>query len=348
MGLRQNFNGDSSDPSNYFFDYGTSMAAPHVTGALALIKSLFPWENYLGLRDRVLMGTDRTGTLEDLCRTNGRLNVYKALQTRSMFRNLSTRARVEDGDRAMIAGFVIGGSSNGPALKVCIRGIGPSLQGSVNAAILGNPRIELHDGAGNLIDANNNWYEDWNAAETTASGLQPSNNNEAAMVRWLNPGAYTVVLSDEGTQYGVGLFEIYELQGNANEQSRLVNLSTRCLVGTGDEQAVAGTLIGDFNPTGLPKPSRRVLILAKGPSLGALGVQGALSDPQLSTSNGEYNDNWGTIGLLAEELSTTGLAPANPLESVLWPTFAPASGNTVTLSGANGATGIGSIEFYEQ
>jgi subtilisin family serine protease len=348
MGLRQNFNGNSSDPSNYFFDYGTSQAAPHVTGALALIKSLFPWENYLGLRDRVLMGTERTGTLEGLCRTNGRLNVYKALQTRSMLRNLSTRARVEGGDRVMIAGFVIGGSANGPALKVGIRGLGPSLQGTVNAAVLGNPRIELHDGFGTLIDANNNWADDWNAAETTASGLQPSDSNEAAMVRWLNPGAYTVVLSDEGTQYGVGLFEIYELQGNANEQSRLVNLSTRCLVGTGDEQAFAGTLVGDFNNTGLPKPDRRLLIFGKGPSLAAFHVQGALSDPQLSASNGEYNDNWASIGVLGEELSTAQIAPTNPLESVLWPTFAPASGNTVILSGANGATGIGLIEFYEQ
>lgn len=156
------------------------------------------------------MGTDRTGTLENLCRTNGRLNLYKALQTRSMLRNLSTRARVENGDRVMIAGFVIGGSSNGPALKVGIRGLGPGV--GVSVARLGDPRIELYDGAGNLIDANNNWYEDWNAGDTVASGLQPSNNNEAAMVRWLNPRTYTVILRDEGTQYGVGLFRFTNLK----------------------------------------------------------------------------------------------------------------------------------------
>jgi hypothetical protein len=164
------------------------------------------------------------------------------------------------------------------------------------------------------------------------------------MVRWLNPGAYTVIVRDEGTQYGVGLFEIYELQGNTNEQSRLVNLSSRCLVGTGDEQAIVGTVVGDFNNTGLPKPDRRVLILGKGPSLGAFGLQGTLSDPQLSVSNmGLYNNNW----VLDEELSTAGLEPGHYLESALWPTFAPASANTVVLSGVNGATGIGSIEIYE-
>lgn len=136
-----------------------------------------------------------------------------------------------------------------------------------------------------------------------------------------------------------------------------MNLSTRCLVGTGDEQVIAGTLIGDFNNTGLPKPDRRVLVLGKGPSLGAFGLQGTLSDPQLSLPNmGQFNDNWATIDddsgsgqVVEEELSGnySGFGPANYLESALWPTFAPASANTIILSGANGATGIGLIELYE-
>ena len=346
----------SSDVEGF---HGTSAAAPHVTGAAALIKSKFPWENYLGIRDRILMGTDRTGTLEGLCRTNGRLNAYKALQTRSMFRNFSTRARVEGGDRVMSAGFVIGGSSSGSALKVGIRGLGPSV--GVSVPKLGNPRIELYDAASNLIDANNNWYEDWNAPDTVASGLQPSDNNEAALVRWLNPGSYTVIVRDEGTQYGVGLFEIYELQNNTNEQSRLVNLSTRCVVGNGDEVAIAGTTIGNLNPPdpnnpeNPPRPDRRVLILGKGPSLAAYGLQGTLSDPQLQVAGGDYNNDWRTIDddsgdhdALEEELGPlySGFAPAVSTESVLWPTFRP-GGYTVILSGANGSTGIGLVEFYE-
>jgi subtilisin family serine protease len=352
IGLKQ-------DVNTYSFLYGTSMATPHVTGALALIKSLFPWENYFGIRDRVLMGTERTGTLEGKCRTNGRLNLYNALQPRSMLRNLSTRARVGDGDGVMIAGFVIGGSMpiagapTPPPLKVVIRGIGPSLP---MASHLGNPKITLRQG-NTTIDSNDNWQDHATAGEVQSRGFAPGNALESALIATLQPGAYTVVLEDAGNQQGVGLFEIYELDDN--EQSRLLNLSTRCLVGTGDDVAIAGSYVGDPNQAG-PKPDRRVLILGKGPSLTAFNLSGVLSDPQLELhdSGGALlasNDQWRTIDddsgsqdALEEELGPdySGFAPAVSAESVLWPTFRPGS-YTVVLSGTNGATGIGLIEFYE-
>lgn len=341
IGLRQSWNGNSYDPANYSYDYGTSMATPHVTGALGLIKSHFPWESYAGIRDRVLMGIDHTGTLDGLCRTEGRLNAYKALQTRSMFRNVSTRARVESGDRGMIGGFIIGGSAGGGPLKVGIRGLGPSI--GVSVARLNNPRIEIY-GPNGYYEINNNWGEDWNAGDTIASGLAPASPYEAAMVRWLNPGSYSVIVSSEDGQYGVGMFEIYELQGNTNEQSRLLNLSTRCIVGVGEEEVVAGAIVGDLNNTGLPKPDRRVLIFGKGPSL---AVAGTLADPQLSASTDGYNNNYGDIyGPLQEEINEAGLAPANGYESALWPTWQPGS-YTITLSGVNGSQGIGQLEIYE-
>lgn len=354
IGLKQSFDGNSSNSNNYSFLYGTSMAAPHVTGALALIKSLFPWEDYFGIRDRVLMGTDRTGTLEGKCRTNGRLNLYKALQTRSMFRNLSTRARVEDGDGVMIAGFVIGGSTPAagaptpPPLKVLIRGIGPSLP--VGGDRLGNPKITLRQG-NTTIDSNDNWQDHATAGEIQSMGFAPGNALESALIATLQPGAYTVVLEDAGNQHGIGLFEIYELDDN--EQSRFLNLSTRCLVGTGDEVAIAGSYIGDPNQAG-PKPDRRVLMFGKGPSLAAFGIQGALSDPQIQVSNSvEYNNDWRTIdddsgsgNALEEKLDEKHFSPTDSRESALWPTFTP-GGYTVQLSGANGSKGIGLIEFYE-
>ena len=54
--------------------------------------------------------------------------------------------------------------------------------------------------------------------------LQPSNDFESALDRVLGPGSYTVILKDAQGQYGVGLFELYDL---GDEDSVLENISTR-------------------------------------------------------------------------------------------------------------------------
>ena len=139
------------------------------------------------------------------------------------------------------------------------------------------------------------------------------------------------------------IFEIYELERNTNEQSRLLNLSTRCLVGTGEEEAIAGTIIGDQNNT--QAPNRRLLIFGKGPSLGALNVANPVQDPQLNVlTTGDYNNNWGDLGLLTEKLGA--FAPNDYRESALWPTFRPGA-YTARLRATNQTGAIGLIEFYE-
>ena len=58
---------------------GSSFAAPYVAGALALMLTKFPSENYRQLIDRLLNATDPIPALAGKCVTGGRLNLRKAL-----------------------------------------------------------------------------------------------------------------------------------------------------------------------------------------------------------------------------------------------------------------------------
>lgn len=333
----------------YYSQYsGTSQAAPHVSGALDLVKAAYPWENYFGIRDRVLMGAESIPSLNGVFRSGGRLNLNTSLMKRNMMRNLSTRARVENGDRILIGGFYIAGTGT---LKVAIRGLGPSLP-PLGVARLNNPKIRLNNGAGQEVFANDDWNNLPQDQKNDLGGLTPVDGREAAMVQTLSAGAYTVFVESQDGQFGVGSFEIYEMEDNNNEQTRLVNVSTRCIVGTGDEVAIAGTILGDPGQANSVVPQRRLLCFGKGPSL-PLG--GTLPNPNLElkdgagttlASNNQWQDIDGSSTGLQDKLVESGFAPSSLNESAIWPTLKPGF-FTAILSDADGANGLGLVEFYE-
>ena len=65
--------------SSYAFHDGTSMAAPHVTGVLALMRSLQPDWAYLQIREKLFAATDPIPPLDGKTKTGGRLNAFKAI-----------------------------------------------------------------------------------------------------------------------------------------------------------------------------------------------------------------------------------------------------------------------------
>src|SRR5437016_9277987 len=91
--------------------------------------------------------------------------------TASKLANISTRAFVDTGANIMIAGFILGGNGTMPD-NVIVRGIGPSLAGLGVPNALTNPTLELRDGNGTLIRANNDWQDDpAQAAIISGAGL---------------------------------------------------------------------------------------------------------------------------------------------------------------------------------
>jgi hypothetical protein len=125
----------------------------------------------------------------------------------------------------------------------------------------------------------------------------------------------------------------------------LLNISTRAQVLTGDK-----VLIGGFIITG--SDSKRVALLAKGPSLnaGQGPVPGRMADPFLELRSGDgnlvtMNDNW-KDSPQRTELENSGLAPSDDNESAIVQTLSP--GNyTAILRGVNNTTGIALVEVYD-
>jgi subtilisin family serine protease len=68
-------------PAGYGFKKGTSMAAPHVTGTIALCAALYPGETAAERTGRVLGSADPVASLAGKCVTGGRLDVLGALDT---------------------------------------------------------------------------------------------------------------------------------------------------------------------------------------------------------------------------------------------------------------------------
>ena len=58
---------------------GTSMAAPLVAGAAALVKARYPDADAAELKERLLRSVDRVPAAAGKVSTGGRLNLYRAL-----------------------------------------------------------------------------------------------------------------------------------------------------------------------------------------------------------------------------------------------------------------------------
>ena len=248
--------------------------------------------------------------------------------------------RVQTGDNVGIGGFIVTGT--GPK-HVLLRAIGPSVTSL--PGVLADPVLELHGPAGFATVINNNWQDDpAQAALILASGLAPTNNLEAAIDAVLAPGAYTGIVRGNNNTTGIGLVEVYDLSPLV--PSKLGNISTRALVGTGNDVVIAGFILGNSGGT------TRIVLRGLGGSLTLFGVPNALANPtlELRDNNGAIlasNDDWQSNPVQAAELTAAGLAPTNAQESGIAINLGPGQ-YTAVLAGQGSSTGVGVIEVYDR
>ena len=266
--------------------------------------------------------------------------VFRVSAATAQVLNISGRAAVEVGQGAAISGFIVSGTA---PKRVGVRGIGPSLVSFGIADPLMDPVLQLNRADGSVVMANDNW-KNTQQPEIIAAGLAPANDNEAALIATLPAGNYSAVVSGKNGGTGVALAEVYDLDPTSN--SRLANISTRALVGTGSD-----VLIGGFT-TGNKIGATRVAIRALGPSLQQFGIANTLPDPQLAlvNTNGALlasDDNWQTHPAQAAAIISYGLAPSNDLESAIAISLAPGS-YTAIVNGKNNQTGVALIEVYDE
>ena len=255
--------------------------------------------------------------------------------------NIATRLRVLTDANVLIGGFIITGTE---PKRVIIRGIGPSLGAAGVPDALPDPVLELFDVDGNSIALNNDWKET-QQAEIEGTTIPPSDDRESAIVRTLDPGNYTAVVSGNGGAIGIGLVEVYDLQ--SGQPARLANIATRGFVDSGDNVMIGGFIIGAGLGTN-GGGTARLLLRAIGPSLTAAGVDNALEDPTLELVNGNgdtiaANDNWRDAQ--QAEIEATGIPPSDNREAAIVQTVS-AGAYTAIVRGSEDGTGVGLVEVY--
>jgi hypothetical protein len=275
--------------------------------------------------------------------------------------NLSTRGQTGLGGDVLISGLVVTGSS---PKQMLIRAAGPALTNFGVSGALNKPILTLFDSTGTAIASNTGWNQSPNDSDIRSASIAagafafPENSADSALLIRLLPGSYTAQVTGVNNTTGTTLIETYDMESVQTMQSKLINISSRGVVGSGQNIIIPGISVGGSS-------SRILLIRAVGPTLGAFGVAGTLSNPTISvvqTVNGinttlATNDDWesqnSTVTFTAAEvrdLSTKAGAftlPSGSKDAALLFSTSTNTSYTVLVSGANGETGVALVEVYD-
>ncbi len=245
--------------------------------------------------------------------------------------NISTRGKVgSSDDESLVGGFVVRGKP-GTTIRVVIRGLGPYMSNAIDSSLLlSDPQLEVRNFKDEVIASNDNWKVQKSSTDPDPAILQDSTyaaytsafagvglqDNEAGVLMdlpiWSEEeatvmagtsayagwGIYTAVVTGVGGTTGVAQVAIDDVDltesGNANG-NRIVNISTRGYVGSGDFE----DLVGGFVIRGAPGESKNFVVRGLGPYMKlATGKDIYIQDPFVKLEKLgvviNNNDNWKT------------------------------------------------------
>lgn len=262
---------------------------------------------------------------------------------------VATRSLAGTGDNTLIAGFVISGTTQ---KDVLVRAVGPTLAAAQVSGFLPNPRLKIFKGSG-VIHENDDWSAQGAGATLAQAaarlGATPlvDGSADAALLATLNPGVYTAHVTSDGAATGIALLEVYDASPASAAAPKVLALSTRGLVRTGDGVLIVGFVVEGAVP-------KKVLVRGIGPGI-ADTVPGALGNPRLRLFKGNTaiaeNDNWSAganAAQIAEAAEITGARPlsdgSNDAAVLLY--LAPGV-YTAHINGVGDTTGVALAEIYE-
>jgi hypothetical protein len=273
--------------------------------------------------------------------------------------NVSVRSEVGRGAANLIAGITIGGRSPGAsALRLLIRGMGPSLAPFGVTGYLADPILTLYNSS-QAVAANDNWSGTAPiksaSAQVGAFAFARDDSRDAALIHDFEAGNHTVQIAGVEAQTGAAIAEAYDLTPAGTYDPavspRIINLSARGQIDVGSI-LFAGFRIGGST-------AKTVLVRAIGPTLGAFGVPETLVDPKLDlfAEGGALlrsNDDWGLsagAGSSSAAAATFALVGAFPLEATtkdaVIVTTLPPGGYTAQVTGVGDSRGVVLVEIYE-
>jgi len=264
------------------------------------------------------------------------VTISSEVASSSRISNVSVRTTLAAA-QTLIVGFTMQGGSK----LVVVRAVGPGLANFGVAGTMSDPRLLLYKDAA-MLTQNDNWGGSNSLTNVFAAvGAFPLTvtSLDAALMRTVEGGHTAQVTGPSG---GNVLVEAYDAGTGASP--RLTNISARNFVGTGGDILIAGFTVAGNGP-------KHLLIRAVGPTLGAFGVPGTLSDPKLAVYNAAgtviaENDSWSAS--LASVFASVGAFPLTAeSRDAAFTLSLPPGGYTVQVSGSDGGTGEALVEVYE-